>query len=293
MGGRNPILDDVTKTWTAATVRRLTTAEDREACMTLAEDREWGREEPKWRMLFDAAEIYGVDAPDGGLAGCYTLTRYGTEAAAIGMVLVASRFNGQGLGRRMMTHALEVAGDAVVSLHATEMGRPLYEKLGFEVVDANSSHYGHFTGERPVPASRRVDDVAEVLAYDREAYGLDRSGLLAVLHRHAADFRVVTGAVGASGRIRGYAAAWRNTHQLVIGPVVADDLATATALIADIASRAEVEVRVDVLHSRPGLREWTTSVGIGPRFDGTYMVLDGRAVPGDAGRVWAPVTQAV
>lgn len=257
--------------------------------MSLATDREWGREEPKWRLLFDAAEIYGVDAPGGGLAGCYTLTRYGAEASAIGMVLVASRFNGQGLGRRMMTHALSVA-EGVVSLYATEMGRPLYEKLGFEVVDVNSSHYGDFSGSRPAgPATRPVASVLEVLAYDREAYGLDRAPLLNALHTHSVAFR----AAETDGRVVGYAAAWRNSHNVVIGPVVADDLATAGALIADIATGADAEIRIDVLHSRPGLREWTTSVGIAPKFDGTYMVLDGAEMPGDAARVWAPVTQAV
>ncbi|GIG70436.1 GNAT family N-acetyltransferase [Phytomonospora endophytica] len=269
-------------------VRRLTGEDDREACMDLAADREWGREEPKWHLLFDACEVYGVDAPDGGLAGCYTLTRYGAEASAIGMVLVASRFEGRGLGRRMMTHALSVA-DGVVSLHATEMGRPLYEKLGFQAIDVNSSHYGHFTGPRPDgPATRPVRDVAEILAYDRDAHGLDRTALLTALHRRSEAFRVVE----EDGRVRGYAAAWRNTHQLVIGPVVADDLATATVLIADIALAADAELRVDVLHSRSGLRRWTASHGIAPRFDGTYMSLDGVDVPGDA-RVWAPVTQAV
>ncbi|MEV0648521.1 GNAT family N-acetyltransferase [Phytomonospora sp. NPDC050363] len=273
----------------AVPVRRLT-GDDREACMDLAVDREWGREEPKWRFLFEVAEVYGVDAPDGGLAGCYTLTRYGTESAAIGMVLVAARYNGRGLGRRMMNHALDIAGDALVSLYATEMGRPLYEKLGFEVVDVNTSHIGVFKGaapglSRPVTAG----DLDTVLAYDRDAFGADRTRLLTVLHASAAAFRVVE----ADGKVTGYAAAWRNTHHLVIGPVVAEDLDTAGALIADLSAGAEAPVRVDVLHSRPALREWATANGIGPGFDGTFMVVGGAAVPGDPARVFAPVTQAV
>src|SRR5882724_590787 len=42
----------------------------------------------------------------------------------ISMVLVATRYNRQGLGRRLMTHALAEAGDAVVLLNATDLGQP-------------------------------------------------------------------------------------------------------------------------------------------------------------------------
>lgn len=276
-------------------VRRLADT-DREGCMALAVDREWRREEPKWEFLFETGEVYGIDAPDGGLAGCYVLTRYAEEhgpgVAAIGMVLVAARFNGRGLGRRLMTHALSIAGDAAVVLHATELGRPLYEKLGFERVDMNSSHYGVFTGGRPdgAPATRPAEseDLDAVIAYDRTAFGCDRAEQLRTYHRSAEHFRVAE----RDGRIAGFAGAWRNEY-LVLGPVVAEDLDTATALLADIAATEEGTVRIDVLHSRSGLREWAIGHGIAPKFDGTYMVHEGRRLPGDPARLFAPINQAV
>jgi GNAT superfamily N-acetyltransferase len=63
------------------------------------------------------------------------LTRWGANCAAIGMMLVASRYEGHGLGRALMEHALRAAGEGTaVSLYATAADRPLYEKLGFKPV---------------------------------------------------------------------------------------------------------------------------------------------------------------
>ncbi len=55
-------------------VRRLSAA-DLPACLDLAADRNWPREEHKWRLLFEVSEVYGLDDPAGGLAGTVVLTR--------------------------------------------------------------------------------------------------------------------------------------------------------------------------------------------------------------------------
>ena len=93
----------------------------------------------KWSLLLAASEVFGVDAPDGhGLAGAVVLTRWGPDLAAVGMMLVAARYGRRGLGRALMEHLLATAGDdATVTLFATDMGRPLYEKLGFAAVRRN------------------------------------------------------------------------------------------------------------------------------------------------------------
>jgi hypothetical protein len=74
----------------APRVRRLVAA-DLAACVALSVDREWGAEEHKWSLLLEVAESFGVDAPDGGLAGAVVLGRYGAHLASVGMMLVASR----------------------------------------------------------------------------------------------------------------------------------------------------------------------------------------------------------
>lgn len=64
-----------------APFRRLGLA-DLKACLPLSADREWPPEEHKWTLLFDAAEGYGIDDPDGGLAGSVVLARCGAEPAS-------------------------------------------------------------------------------------------------------------------------------------------------------------------------------------------------------------------
>jgi hypothetical protein len=84
-------------------IRRLGPG-DLGACLAPSVDREWSAEEHKWTLLLEPAEAYGVDDPSGGLAGAVVLGRYGPKLASVGMMLVASRYGRQGLGRRLMAH---------------------------------------------------------------------------------------------------------------------------------------------------------------------------------------------
>src|ERR1700684_4505340 len=75
-------------------IRRLG-ADDLKSCAALSVDRGWWPERAKWSLLLAASEAYGIDAPDGqGLAGTVVLTRWGTDCAAIGMMLIAPRYGG-------------------------------------------------------------------------------------------------------------------------------------------------------------------------------------------------------
>lgn len=172
----------MSRLWAEATdipVRRLEQSRLAD-CLDLAADRGWLREEHKWRLLFDVGEVYGVIDPDGRLVGTAVLTRYGTGLCAISMVLVARRLDGRGLGRRLMTEVMALTGDAVVTLYATELGRPLYQKLGFVTVADNVTHVGEFladdTAERSRPAT--AADLDAIVRLDAEVHGADRSTLV-------------------------------------------------------------------------------------------------------------------
>jgi len=138
-------------------VRRLG-PDDLRRCVALAVDREWSPEEAKWSLLLAASEVFGVDAPDGrGLAGAVVLTRWAADYAAVGMMLVAARYERRGLGRALLEHLLRAAGeDATVTLFATDMGRPLYEKLGFKPVRRSVSFIGRFKPTTTEKAPFRV-----------------------------------------------------------------------------------------------------------------------------------------
>ena len=290
-------------------IKPLTSA-DLPGCLALARDRGWLPEERKWRLLFDLAVVYGVRDPGGELAGVAVLTRYRAELAVIGMMLVATRYGGRGLGRALMNHALAEAGDAIVFLHATPIGRPLYEKLGFVPVGASHTYLGTFrpalpavpdaqAGPRParpeVPAAEGGSrpagpgDLMAIRRLDARANGTDRALLVRRLPGFTEQLRVTE----RPGGITGYAGAYWGVRYACIGPVIAETVDDAKTLIADVAGAIAGPVRVDLGDRHPQLREWAASHGLTPGVSAALMVLGGRPLPGDRSRCFAPLMRAL
>jgi hypothetical protein len=271
-------------------IHRLTLG-DLPGCLALAQDREWRPEERKWRLLFEVGTGYGLRDEAGDLVGTTILTRYGSGLAAISMVLVAARCGGRGLGRRLMTHALAEAGDGTVFLNATEYGRPLYEKLGFVSVGTTYTYVGGFgsPGGRASSRSAVLGDLKVIRELDAHVNGADRTHLVERLPGFAEQLRVVE----RHGLITGYAGAWRNADNVIIGPVIAGNIDDAKALIADLAGAVTGSVRLDLDNRYPQLREWAVQHGFALRTSSAVMVLDGRPLPGDRARWFIPLMQAL
>lgn len=270
----------------ATPITRLA-ADDLPACLDLAADRGWRPDPRKWALMLERSEVYGIRDPAGGLAGTATLTRYGRRLAFVGMMLVASRHARKGLGRRLMTHVLEQAGDATVSLYATSFGLPLYERLGFRMIGAITTFVGRFEGG-PAGGSRHAQpgDGEAILALDAEALGADRGHLLAAYLRLAEQVRVIE----RDGAVRGFAVASPAVDQVVVGPVVAHDVEAARTLIADVAGASEAPVRLDVDHR---LHDWAREHGLAARDDAALMVRGDRRLPGVRERLILPMTLAL
>ncbi|MEU3603928.1 GNAT family N-acetyltransferase [Streptomyces sp. NPDC035033] len=273
-------------------VRRLDTA-DLLACSDLSENRGWLREEHKWGLLLTAGTGYGIDDPDGdGLLAACVVTSYGPGLAAIGMVLVAERYARRGVGRRLMRHVLEEAGETPLTLYATPNGRPLYEELGFTEVGRSEMLRGRFSGA--VPAPRRAvrpataEDLQAVLRLDLEIFGLDRTPLIARLPAFADHLRVAV----EDGAVTGFAAAWPNMDTHVVGPLIARDTATAQALVASLADATDRPLRTDVDLRHTELLRWLKENGMDPITTNAMMVRSLPDLPGDADRRFAPLTVA-
>lgn len=267
-------------------VRRLD-LRDLDACLDLAEDRSWGREEVKWRLLLELGGGYGLDDGHGGLAGCVFVTEVAPGLVAVGMLLVARRYGGHGLGRRLMEETLDAAGGRTVFLYATEDGHPLYVKLGFRVVDEVIAHAGVFrrAGGLESAAGPRVAAAADwptITRFDRQAFGADRGTLLRRLFAFAG--HVV---IAASG----YAATWDNLGLLHAGPLVADSVSTAKALLEAMlpSGMARVDLHSDAAAALGG---WLAGRGLAPRAPSPLMVR-GEDLPWDRTMVLSPVMQAL
>jgi GNAT superfamily N-acetyltransferase len=257
-------------------IRRLTAA-DVPRCKELSADRGWLREDNRWPLLVEISEVYGIDAPDGGLAGAVVLSGYGAFAA-IGMMLVARRWERKGLGRRLVSHAVAAAGGVTVTLLATGNGRPMYSKLGFAEHGTSVTYLGTLPAAPAVTRPATAADLRAILARDAAAFGGDRSRLLMRLPTFAR-LRVAPA---------GYGAAWRNGDHTVIGPVVADDLPTAKALITDLA--AGTPCRLDITSYQPDLAAWAAD-HLAPHATVTIMSYGGRP-PGDPSRRYLPFSVA-
>jgi len=275
-------------------IRRLNAA-DQAACVELAADRGWPPELNRWRLHFATGEVYGVDDPAGGLAAMVVLTRYGRRLAAVGTMVVASRFGHQGLGRRLMTYLLGQAGPAVVYLAANtrSYGHSLYQSVGFRGIDTVTRHAGRFAPQPraglpgPVrPAS--MPDRKPIAALDRKVFGADRRQVLTEVFGFAE--RVLVAEDG-RGTLAGFAAAWRNEDDLLIGPLVAADLTVARALITAVAAEENGSVRVDIRGSHSGLAAWAAARGLVPCGSATLMVRGGN-LPGERDKLFAPVSGA-
>ena len=305
-----------------AAIRRLEPG-DLKRCVALSIDRGWSPERSKWSLLLGVSEAFGVDAPDGrGLAGAVVLTRWGPDLASVGMMLVAARYGRRGLGRALMEHVIAEAGQATVTLFATDLGRPLYEKLGFQPVRRNVSFVGQF---RPgsdgagAPAGSRAPagslgyaraaveaDMPAILAVDHAAFAADRSHVLrrlpafadriAVLaaHAHRDDPQHPDQPHHSEHSIRGYAAAWRNTpSSTVIGPLVAPDAEAAEQLILDLAVHARGSIRLDLDPDRPELPAWAHKHGLEPVSRTTVMAHGDVPDRGAPDRLFTPISVAL
>jgi GNAT superfamily N-acetyltransferase len=291
-------------------IRRLVPG-DLKQCIALSADRGWSPEKAKWSLLLEASEPFGVDAPDGralgrrrALIGAVVLTRWGTELASVGMMLVAARYGRRGLGRALMEHLIGQAADATVTLFATDMGRPLYEKLGFLPVRRSVSFVGTFRPDSREDNSKKRTaraatqaDLAAILAVDGAAFGADRGTIVRRLPGFAERIAVLESSEDSgAARITGYAAAWRNgPTTTVIGPVVAPDGDAATVLIAHLARqlRGSRQIRLDLDPDRQELPAWAHAHGLEP-VARTIVMARGDLVPrGAPDRLFAPISVAL
>lgn len=135
----------------------------------------WNQTEADWRRLLELEPegCFGIEA-DGKVVASATVISYGQDLAWIGMVLTLPEYRGRGYATELMKRCLEYCderGIRTVRLDATEMGRPVYARLGFEDEYEVQRRSGALPAVEPSPP---LFD----FALDRLAFGADRRRLL-------------------------------------------------------------------------------------------------------------------
>jgi hypothetical protein len=151
----------------------------------------------------------------------------------IGLVGTSPAHQRKGIGRAVTERCVEIlAGHGCASvLDASTSGRPVYEKMGFADHGPTAIHELRArpaapTADRGIAVSGiRADDVADVIALDRDVFGADRSVVIRTL---LGQFPERTALVrDEAGAAVGYAV---GQHAL-LGALVADDERTLGALV--------------------------------------------------------------
>lgn len=181
---------------------------------------------------------------------------------SIGMVIVSPAVQGKGTGTALMHRLMSESDAHSFLLTATPMGQPLYDRLGFQPFARVLMCLGYVTNIPEPQTEMNVTrlsqaDWPEAIKLDRLATGRRRTRLLTGLFQ--------TGTVwsaGDTGQLQGYALSRQSGDGTVIGPIVAENLDIAQALVAHIMRQdPDALYRVDTFFGL-GLAEWLKPIGL-------------------------------
>jgi GNAT superfamily N-acetyltransferase len=234
-----------------------------------------------------------VAVADGAIVG----TGVGTANGAvgwIGTIFIEPAWRGKGVGRAItqsIIDGLDAAGCRTLVLVATEEGRRLYERMGFEeqtgyrILEAPG-----LAGPAGAAAARvrpfQPDDLEAMLGIDRDGTGEDRAHLL----RRLASPATARVADGADGAVEGFVlrAPWGG------GATVARSTGAALDLIAArrVSAGAEGRVRVGILRGNDEGLDRLVEVGFTPQWSAPRMIR-GEPVTWHPEWIWGQFNHAV
>lgn len=230
-----------------------------DAAVALSVEAGWPHRRADWELVLGLGEGRVALDRAGQVLGTVLFLPFGRTAGAICMVIVSERLRGRGIGRRLFTAAMELAGPRVLRLTASPQGEPLYRNMGFEPQEYIFQRQGVVRAVEAIPGPElaRPDDLAQIIALDAAAFGADRSALLTAI---AARGRFAV--IRQGDRVRSFAACRTFGRGELIGPAVVSEDADAKALLAFLARECEGRfVRLD-LTPGTGLEPWLDQIGL-------------------------------
>jgi len=244
----------------------------------------WNQTEADWAMLLASGSFRAV-VVDHKVVGTGGVVRYGHRLGWVAMILVDPAARGRGIGTAIMADLLaRASGLASVGLDATPLGRPVYERLGFR-------GHGELVRLEAAPSRNRPPrpkdvrplagrDLEDVLKWDLEAFGADRSSVLRWAAERAPEY---AWCAGEDAAIDGYCFGRYGYRAHQVGPVVARHHSVAERLLT--ACLAPYPDRRFFLDTPAYAGEWLSSVqraGFVAQRPFTRMFRKGDRIPGQA-----------
>lgn len=238
---------------------------DLPGALALSASAHWNQNEADWRMMLSLGQGWGIRAHGADaqeqLAASIVVLPYGAGFAWVSMVLVLPEFRRLGLASRLLRHALGLLASQGRAglLDATPAGHAVYLQEGFRDTWGFARYRREGGPGAPLPPSGRTtrllqdSDWAAIEALDTPAFGASRLELLRAL---AQRLPVAARVVEAGGRLRGCVFGRDGREATQIGPLVADDDATAKSLMSDVLLACPGPVYIDLLDRRQALLPW-------------------------------------
>jgi RimJ/RimL family protein N-acetyltransferase len=248
---------------------RLFTDDDIPSALDLCRTAGWNQLHQDWsRIIQHEPKGCFVAEFDDQLVGTVTTTRYGTDLAWIGMMLVHQEFRRRGIATDLINASLDYLGKQQVrciKLDATPAGHGVYERIGFQ-----SEWSFHRWTRDALPSNEKTEDdrghhseslTASHLNLDRMAFGDDRSLWLERLSRES---YLCQRPDGFGMLRRGYLANY-------LGPLVAGNNDVAREIVAELLDQSAGTVFWDVPQMNRDATEIASSLGFQTVRDLTRM----------------------
>jgi GNAT superfamily N-acetyltransferase len=253
----------------------------------------WNQVAADWEIFRALGTVHAArDA--GRVVGTAATLPYG-EFAWISMVLVLPDYRRHGLGTRLLKRCVEqlTAQGLIPVLDATPAGLPIYRGIGFQ----ETWSYRRLVRQAaqpsaaPSPGSVTVRRIADadwraLCAYDATAFGADRSALLQRLRGRLPPAELIA---ERSGRIVGFSLGRNGRSAVQIGPIIAEDDATALALLSHALSAIAGPVYIDLADAKSHVGQRLANCGFTAQRPLTRMLLNRAQGFDDTARTFAVV----
>ena len=237
----------------------------------------WNQVAADWRIFLEFGTVYAVRTAGRVVATAATLP-YGGRCAWISMVLVTADHRRRGLATRLLRRCIDdvLAAGLVPVLDATPAGRTVYQPLGFQ----DAWNFQRLAAPAPrvddweTPAditTHRADDKSwpALKAYDAAAFGADRG---AVIARMRGRLRGLDLFATRHGRCAGMLLGRDGRVASNRGPLIAEDDATAKALLTHALRIVPGPVFIDLADAKAAVRQWLEGRGFAAQRPFTRML---------------------
>ncbi|MDM5187908.1 GNAT family N-acetyltransferase [Bacillus sp. DX4.1] len=220
--------------------------------VALSESIGWDYNMEEIQTIFHSGVVYGGKNEQGEIIASAAIILYGEQLVAIGMVIVHPSYKGRGIGRRMTEVCIRnVSEHTPIMLIATEEGKPLYEKIGFQVVSHVSKYIcdkyvtpmEYYRNEHLIFVDYDEEDIHGIVKLDEDAFGVNRSRFIKKRVEQCEQCVVVK---DKENHIVAYGMSIETPTNRIVGPIVASNDQLAATIIHHLAKDYEGHLRIDV-----------------------------------------------